>query len=39
MNVTSFVVNVWQAAIWRGTDNECYFVCCERLAGGNIERN
>ena len=39
LNVTVFVVRVWQRAIERGTDSECYCVSCEGLAEGNIERN
>jgi len=39
LNVTVFVGRVWWRGIWRGTDTECYCVCCEALAEGNIERN
>ena len=39
MNVTGFVVRVWGKEIYRGTDSECYCVCCEGLAVGYIERN
>ena len=39
LNVTVFVVRLWVRAIERGTDTECYCVCCDVLAGGNIERN
>jgi hypothetical protein len=39
LNVTVFVVRVWRRAILRGTDTEYYFVFCEGLAEGNIERN
>ena len=39
LNVTVFVVRVWGRAIQRGTDIECYCVCCEGLGEGNIERN
>jgi hypothetical protein len=31
LNVTLFVVRVWRKAIKRGTDTECYCVCCEGL--------
>jgi hypothetical protein len=39
LNITVFVVRVWRRARERGTVTECYCVCCERLAEGNIERN
>jgi hypothetical protein len=29
-----FVVSVWWRAIQRGTDTECYCVCCECLVEG-----
>jgi len=31
MNITEFVLSVWRRAIERGTDTECYCVCCEGL--------
>jgi len=37
LNVTVFVVCVWWKAIQRGTGTECYCVCCECLAEGNME--
>jgi hypothetical protein len=30
-------LRVWARAIERGTDSECYWVCCEGLAEDNIE--
>jgi len=39
LNVTVFGVRVWRWGIERGTDPECYCVCCEGLGEGNIERN
>jgi len=39
LNVTVIVVGDWRKAIERGTDTECYCVCCEGLAEGNRERN
>jgi len=38
LNITVFVVRVWWKAIQRGTDTECYCVCCEFLVEGNTER-
>ena len=38
MNVTVFVVRLWLRAIYRGSDAECYCVCCEALSESNIER-
>ena len=38
-NVSVFVVIVWWRAIKRGTDTECYCVCCESLGEGIIDRN
>ena len=37
MNVTVFVVRVWEKGIQRGTDTEYYCVCCEGL-GRAIKR-
>ena len=31
LNFTVVVVSVWGRAIKRGTDTECYCVCCEGL--------
>jgi hypothetical protein len=31
VNVTVFDVRVWWREIQRGTDTECYCVCCEGL--------
>ena len=39
LNVTVIVVRVWERGIERGTDTECYCVCCEGLGVGNRERN
>jgi hypothetical protein len=37
VNISVIVVRVWRRIIWRGTDIECYCVCCESL-GRAIER-
>ena len=42
LNVTVFFVRFCRRSIKRGTDTECYCVCCERLAettyrGNNTE--
>ena len=37
LNVTVLFVRVWRREIQRGTDTECYCVCCEGL-GRAIER-
>ena len=39
LNITVFFVMVQESAIYRGTDTECYCVCCDCLGKGNIERN
>ena len=39
LNVAVFVVRVWWREREGGSDIECYCVCCEILAVGNIERN
>ena len=39
LNVIVFVVRVWERAIERGTDSECYCDCCEGLGEGKRERN
>ena len=39
LNITVFVVSVCWRAIYRGTDTECYCVCCECVLESNIERN
>ena len=33
LNVTVLVVRVWGGQ-WRGTDTECYCVCCEVVRRG-----
>ena len=30
-NVNMYILRVWRKAIWRGTDTECYCICCEGL--------
>ena len=39
LNVTVFFVMVWESAIYKGTDTECYCVCGDGLGERNIERN
>jgi hypothetical protein len=38
LNVTVIVVRFWGRDIERGTDTECYCVCCEVLGEGHKER-
>jgi hypothetical protein len=36
LNINVFLVSVWGMAIFKGTDTECYFVCCEGLGSGKM---